>query len=324
MTRLIATCAAALAASVGSAQTFNFALNQAASTANWSAQVAAPFQTIPSGTSFLIGSYDAINNPTGTRTIPGLAGGNTSANTPVPITAGGISAEGSSGSEAVHPSGTFRIAFDTEALTCSASAINLDLLGGATPDIATTVGITYSSFRTRQPTCVLIGGIPINLELGGGQIVAIAAAQTNASDPGVLTAAGGNAYNFTIPVLVTLSIEAMFNGLPVPIDPQTVPLVLTGTATLNGDSASITSSVVVDENQKQPGPFVVPAIPFVEPVCSGNLLINLTLASVTVDLYTSAELVADGTPYCAVDFDGDGFVTGADFDLFVHVFESGC
>jgi len=296
----------ALAGLASAADTYTFTLNSAASTAAFDLSVNAPFAT--GGVSFLLGDYDAVTNPTGTRTIPGLFGGNTGANTPVNITAGGVSAEGNSGPTPLRPRGGFALTLDTAAATAQVAGLTADILNGATVTVAGEVSITYSTFRTRQPTCTLIGGFPITIPAGEGTATALTAAQVDESNSGALAPAGPNQYSFSVPMGMLLVAGVAVNGEPVDVPAQEVPVVFAGTVTVNGATASMTGGFSIAANQTEPGPTPLAALPFTEPLCSGNLLINLTLGSTSIDVSSTVNLVANGTrqAQCDPDFNCDG------------------
>jgi hypothetical protein len=304
---------------IAQAQVYNVDLDPGPSAASWSFAVNSPLQL--GGASFILGDYDATTNPTGTRTIPGLFGGDTNANTPVPLTGGGITTSASSGSTPLSPAGSFQIRIDPEAGECVLSALSIDLLNGATAGGGATASIRYNSFRTRQPTCTVLGGITIPVPLGSIDVTTLILSQENEEDAGTLTDAGGGAYTFGVPMVVIATIEAELNGTPSPLDPIPVPLVLTGTITPAGETANVTLSVQVNETSTEPGPFEVGTIPFAEPLCGGSLLLTLVLASIETTVTVDATLVGAGTRVggCDPDFNLDGNVDQDDLACLAQV-----
>jgi len=303
-------CVAAIAACVcipaANAQTFDFTINTQASTAAWSLSVTAPFAT--GGSSFILGDYDATSNPTGTRTIPGLFGGDVNANTPVNITNGGASADAGSGGTPLHPAGSFRLALDTETNTCTLSNFSADMLNGGSAGAGAEVSITYSSFRTRQPTCLIIGGIPITVPLGEAQVTQLDAMQNGVAG-GIIVPGPPGVYAFAVPVEVTLTVAAELNGLPLEVPVQTVLLALAGNIQIVGETASITTTVVFEQDITEPGPVALDPIAFTEPLCSGNLVLNLSLAELSVGFGVDASIIAGGIPApvsCDPDVNCDG------------------
>jgi hypothetical protein len=297
-------------------QVYDVQGNAAASSASWGFSLSAPFQTSPSGTSYLIGNYDPVNNPTGTRTIPGLFGGDTNANTPVPITGGSVSSNASSGSTPLHPDGSFLIALDIPGGACAVSGLVADILNGQTASASVSLSITYNSFRTRQPTCTILGGFPISIPLGTVVLQSLVVTQDPGSAPGTLTSAGGGAYDFSVPITGVAGVTATLNGESFPVDPVPVAFVLTGTVTPSGNTASLTSTISVNQGDSQPGQALDP-IPFDEPLCGGHLIANIVLASINTTTVVNASLVGSGTRVnaCDPDVNCDGSADGFDVEV---------
>jgi len=297
MRRWTALAAVAILPAIAQADSYNFSVG-ASSTSAWSLTVNAPFVVSGNPRSYLIGNYDATTNPTGTRTLPGLSGADDGLNTAINLSAGGISASGSSGQTPLHPAGVFAMNIDPAAGTIVLTGLSLDILNGGQAVVGTEVSVTYPSFRTRQPTCTVFGGFPITIPLDGGQITGLLASQAAEEDPGVLTPAGGGTYTFAIPLTINLLVTATLQGEPFPVEPQTLPVLLTGTVTLNGDSASIAATLDVSNQQTQPGPLAMDPTPVTAPLCSGSLMLNLLLASVSVNVSTESDIVAPGVRTC--------------------------
>ncbi|MDX2130742.1 MAG: hypothetical protein SFY69_01660 [Planctomycetota bacterium] len=311
--------ALALCAGTAAAQTYDVAFVPASSSVSWSFSLGAPFQS--GGASFIIGDWDLETNPLGTRTIPGFSGGDTSANTPVNVT-GSVSSSATSGGTPLRPDGGLRITLDTEAGACQVSGLVLDLLNGATAGGDANASITYSTFRTRQPTCLIFGGFPINVPLGSATVTGLVAAQQDASNAGALTDAGGGSYTFTVPMIVLATVDVVLAGTPTPLDAIPFPIVLTGTITPGGPTASLTASVQVNEQITQETATQLPEIPFDEPLCGGSLLLNLVLASVNTTVTINATIVGSGTgtpPACDPDFNQDGNVDQDDVGCLAQV-----
>lgn len=297
---------------------YSVAVNHGASATAFTLNVNSPFQTSPSGTCFIIGSYDATANPTGTKTIPGLFGGDTNANTPVAISAGSITASGGTGGTPLHPTGS--LIFDYLSPTqCAVEGLALSLFGGGTSSVATNVSITYSTFRTRQPTCTVLGGFPISVPVGNADISSVDVTQVDESSAGTLAATGNpGEYTFSVPMNLHVVIAATMSGQPLDIPPQDVAVTVGGTVTLNAAGASLSGTLSIQQSQTQPGPTTLSPIPFTEPLCSGNLIVNIVLASTTIDLTVDSSLSGSGTliPTCIADYNQDGGVDLSDiFDL---------
>ncbi len=327
MRRLVLIVAAALGFHA-SAQTYTFTL-QNSSSATWNASFNAPFQTSGSPASFLIGNHDATTNPTGTRTLPGLfSPPDNGLNNPVPITAGGATASGDSGSTPLHPAGTFMLTLQPGAGTCTAWNTNLNLLNGSQITIAANVSITYGSFRTRSPTCTLIGGFPVSIPVGNAVITALTAVQQPGGAEGSLTQGTGGAWNYSIPMIVDVTPTVTLNGTPTPVDPTPVAIVLTGSVTPAGPTATTTATTTLTQQQTQPGPTTVPPQAFDDPLCTSHLLVNVVIASTTVNLTTNATINAGGvlvpTPCDLIDFNRDTLYPDTqDITDFITVFGGG-
>ncbi len=268
------------------------------STATWSASFDAPFVISGTPRSTILGNYDATTNPTGTRTLTGLAGADNGLNNPINISAGGASASGNSGTNPLHPTGTFALSLNPLAGAVTASGLSIDLLNTSQITFAATVSVTYPSFRTRQPTCLLFGGFPINIPVGNAVITGLTAAQQPGAAIGTLTPTSPDHYDFTIPMIVDMAATATLNGVEQPVDPQPVPIVLTGTIVVSGGTATVTASTTIADVQSQPGPFTLDPLAFDDPVCTSHLVINVLLASIDTDISSTATLAANGTRTC--------------------------
>lgn len=324
--RLAAMILVATLGSVPSAQavdTFAFTVAPA-STATWSLSATAPFAL--GGASHIIGNYDATTNPSGTRTIPGLTGGDTSGNTPVPLTAGNASVSASSGASPVHPAGTFRLVLDPEALRVHAQGLTLDLVNGQPSTATSSVSITYATFRTRQPTCLIFGGFPISVPIGAAAVTGITATQVSDSVVGVLAPTGPDQYTATVTVPMNVAITATLAGAPLDVPVVEVPVVITGNVMVNGDTASLTAAVTFSTQQSQPGPIAFPQQAFAEPLCGGNLLVNILAASVDTAASVDSSIMATGVlqaPACDADVTGDGNVDQDDVAYLVGIIAGG-
>ncbi|GJQ29175.1 MAG: hypothetical protein HBSAPP03_10590 [Phycisphaerae bacterium] len=306
-----------LATTAASAQPFDVTMNPAASTASWTFQLAAPFQTSPSGTCNILGNYDATTNPGGTRTVPGWIGGNTSGNTPVPITSGSISANAGSGANPLHPASTFGIYLEPDDGLCTVTDFFADILNGQSTSSTANLSISFGSFRTYVPFC-LVPGAPLNVPLGTVTVTGLTALQDTPSADGTLTPAGGGAFNFTVPMTAMVQITATLDGEAFPVDPVQIAFALTGTITPHGDgTATVSASISINEQDSQPGAPLDP-MPMAEPICGGNLLVTIVLASVDTTTTINANLAGTGVsppPACDADVNCDGAVNGVDVEV---------
>jgi hypothetical protein len=293
------------AAAAWADSTYLFTLDSQASALGSALSVLAP----TSGT--LIGVYNAVGNPTGTRTKPGLFGtfGDTE-NVAVPVTVSIAIA----GDSTTNPTGSFLLRLDEEAGEAGLSGLSLDLLGGDEPAISVTANVNWSSFRTRNPTCTLLGGITIPIPLGQAVISTLTAVQGSVEAVGTLVPTGPSTFAVTIPVEVDVSLGASFLEQEIPPTPQLVPVVFAAEVTLDGQGgASISVSLDgLELSQEQPGPIGDPfSLPFTEPLCQGNLNFDLQVQSLSAESSLNAALVAAGEkqiPSCPCDWDASGAV----------------
>ncbi len=287
---------------------FDFVINSPASAANWSVAFNAPFQTgtNPSTNrpySYLIGDWDSTANPTGTRTLTGIFGGDPGTNVPISINAGGISASGNSGTTPLRPSGSWL--FRLRGGSIQVEDLTLNLLDEETVSVGANVSITYSTFRTRQPTCTVLGGFPISVPLGSIVVNELVASQFSSAATGTLTPTGPNTYDFSIPVDVVINVQATFQNAPVEIPPTPAIVILSGSLSVTGNTATSTSGIDIDIVQSQPGPTALDPLPFAEPLCGGSLLVNVTIGTQTITVAADSNLVSSGQRTCSYDFNQD-------------------
>lgn len=251
--------------------------------------LSAPF----SGT--FIGNYDATNNPTGTKTIPGLFGG--SGNNPISYAASFALA----GDISSHPLGAFTIGVDPETLQVRIGGLDLDLLGPTPGTLGATLNINYQTFHTQQPNAIFPGGVNIPLPVGNGSVTTLRATQTGDFATGVMVPQKNGSYDFTVAVPVDLVIIAtLLNQTVSDGTPQPGVLPITGTVTVSGNSVTVTASISNQSSTTQPvnaPPFtdVALAIPTVIPAGNtANVLMSGTVTSVTASTTLSVGLSAAG------------------------------
>jgi hypothetical protein len=275
--------------------------------------------TVPtSGT--LLGNYDAAANPTGTRTKPGLIGafGETE-NVPVPVAVGVVIG----GDNTTNPTGGFTLRIDLDAGEAGLSALDFDLLGGGSPAIGVTANINWNSFRTRSPTCTLLGGFTIPLPLGEATLSTLAAVQGPGEAVGPLAPAGPGVFTIAIPVTLEVTLGAAFLEQEIPPTPQSLPLVFAATVTLDGEGGAIISASLegFELSQMEEGPIGEPfELPFTEPLCSGNLIFTLQIQNLSISSSADATIIATGVKQasqCPCDWDGSGAIGVPDIFAFL-------
>lgn len=313
--------AVALSSSIAAADnTYLFTINAQQSQLNSNVNVTAP------STGSLIGDYDPATNPTGTRTKPGFFGtfGETE-NVEVPLTVTVVVG----GNNSTNPTGSFALRLDTQAGQAGLSALALDLLGGEDIVINASANMLWQTFRTRNPTCLVPGGITIPFPLGQGSITTLTAQQGAGEALGTLVQTEPGVYTVAIPVTLTIELAASFLGTDVPPTPQEIPLVFAATVTVSGSTASIAVQLEgFDAQQTQDGPIGDPfSVPFTEPLCGGSLIFNLQLQSLSVASSVSGQLLATGdkqpAPTCPCDWNNDGQVSVPDIFAFLNSWFAG-
>jgi len=297
--------------------TYQFTIDSQNSALNSSISVTAPT------TGTLIGNYDATTNPpTGTRTKPGFFGsfGDTE-NVPVPVSV----ALAVSGDNTTNPAGTFVLRLDTEGGVAGLTGLTLDLLGADVLAIAATANVNWSTFRTRNPTCIVFGGITIPIPLGQATVTTLTAVQGEDEAVGTLIPAGADSFTIAIPVTMEVTLAAAFLEQEIPPTPQSIPVIFVATVTLDAEgNASISAAIEGFEvSQEQEGPIGEPFnLPFTEPICQGNLIFTLQLQSLGTSTSLDATLIASGTkvppaPTCPCDWDTSGAIGVPDIFAFL-------
>ncbi len=270
----------------------------------------------------LIGNWDPENNPTGTRTKPGIFGpfGDTE-NLPVNVTLSGQIG----GPIQTAPTGTFRLTLDPVAGTVALDDLVLDLLGGTPLQRLITITIQTQPFRTRNPTSVYPGGVPITLPIGAITVSQLTATQTGGLTPGTLTETGPNTYEFAVIAPVSYTLAADFLGTPLTPPPVPGVFALGGQIVVTGNAARLTSVRTIDLSDTQSPGLALPEFPLALPTVlppggTANVLMNLTLEEVGFTLDATASLEASGVvgpPLRPGDMNCDGVVNFDDIDPFV-------
>ncbi|HEY3244369.1 MAG TPA: PEP-CTERM sorting domain-containing protein [Phycisphaerae bacterium] len=253
--------------------------------------------SLTAGTSgTLIGNFDAVNNPTGTRTKPGLFGpfGDLE-NVPVPVSVG----TSLSGNAQSSTAGGFHLDLDVTNGLLGMSGYSADFLNSGPLVLPASVTFEFDTFRTRSPTSLYIGGFPLTLPLGDATLDTLSAAQSDLPALGVLTQTGPNEFDFLIAPLVTLTGTLSLLGTQFDLPPTPVPLPLQGHIVVAGTSALLTSMQPIQfANMTDPG-LMLPEIPFDLPTILppgeiAHLLLNLTLDDLAANIDGTLNLEANG------------------------------
>lgn len=270
---------------------YDFTLKPAQSGLN--AGVGVSFHT--AGT--LIGNYHATDNPTGTRTKPGLFGSfGSTENLPVEITTFDVGINGNPNSQT---GGAFSLAIDADLGVVNLSNLALNFLQSGPAVLNATVSIETESFRTRNPTSTYPGGIPITLPIGQLTLTSLTAMQVGGAVPGVITPIGPGTYQIVMAPLVEIAGEVDVLGTPMMLPPTIAPLPLAGTLVLSGDDALLTALQPIDFAQSLDPNLALPETPLELPTILppgnvANVLLNLMLESVTATIDGELSLTANG------------------------------
>jgi len=261
-----------------------------------------------------IGNYDAATNPTGTRTIPGLFGG--SGNNPIPF----------SGSfkpritiADAHPAGTFGFTLDPDGGTAAVDGLALDVLNGQTGTIANTIVLSFSTFRTQQPSSTFFGVSNLSVPLSNDSITTATLSQ-NAPAIGTAAADGLGGWAVTVAVPVDISVSGTAMGSPFA---QTSPGVVafTGTATVGSKGLGLSLQASLNETAPVAAPPPMVGVPFPLPTIfpagsTANLLMDATFSEGTSTTALSTTIAATGSPVAPdPDVNGDGVVSGPDLTI---------
>ena len=314
MRHVIALVAAGMSAAVAAsaaAQTYVFTIDTRDSFVDTSLAVSTPL----AGT--LIGNFDATNNPTGTKTIPGLFGG--SGNNPIAYSAtlsGGAAAT-------TPPNGGFTMAIDVNALTATISGLSLDLLGGDAIGFDVAVTINYSTFHTQSPSAIFPGGFDVTLPLGQIATVDVLTATQTGDGAGVLVPTSPGIYTLTAAVAVDIVANATVNGQPIGDGTPFAAIVpIVGTLDLTQIAPTVTLQLMnsimqttpIDAQAFENQPFDIPTV--LPPGGTAHLLLSGTVTELTFDATSDIDVTAVGELVCAfADLNCDGVVNGADLGI---------
>lgn len=261
-----------------------------------------------------IGNYVAVTNETGTRTIPGLFGG--SGNTAIPFSS---TVKPKVSITNTHPTGTFQFGFNAATGAVDVSNLLVDTLAGQTGTISTSMLLTYSTFRTVQPSSTFIGLTNVDVPVDSGSLTTATAAQSGAAI-GVATPNTDGTFAFAVTVPVTISVAGTALGQPF-TSTSPAAMALTGTFSIVGNAISLTSQGAINETVPVPAAPPLVSAPFDLPTILpagqvAHLLISGTFADGSSTTVGSSSLVMNGVPVPIIgDINGDGVVNGFDLGL---------
>ncbi|MFI5380519.1 MAG: hypothetical protein ACHRHE_14575 [Tepidisphaerales bacterium] len=281
-------CALAAAAA---GQEYQFQIDQPASGGTAQLHVAAT----TSGN--LIGNYDGVANPAGTRTKPVSSlfssGPGPTENLPVPVSHMDPDAQGN---VTFSPTGSFRLIFDTAGGSATLVGFSSDLLGGNTAAIPVNALLSFDQFKTANPAN-WYPATSQSISLGNATVSVLSATQVPGNAVGTLTPLGGNQYSFSISPMVILDAKVTFQGslMDLPSSPMLFPLA--GTVTLAGNTATFTESSPVNlTNATSPNQAMSP-LAYDLPGIAGpaHVIFNLTLTTTATTVQGSQTLKGPGT-----------------------------
>jgi len=245
----------------------------------------------------LIGNWDALTNPTGTRTKPGLFG--TFADTENVAVGTSINFS-TNGAPSVPLGGSFRMSFDSTAMTVNLTDYASVNSTPATGALATNATVTTQSFRTRNPSSTFPGGIPVTLPLGDATITSLSLSQTAPAN-GTLSPAGANRFTFTVMPTVDVMMGVNLTGNDLSLGPVPIVLPMQGTVTFNATGSGATLSSLAPlhisdlTNPAEPLPPIPFGLPTVfPPGLTANVIFNLTLDQVNTMIDGTVSTAAVG------------------------------
>lgn len=308
-------------AAVAALGTVALASSAGAATRHWQCSIAADstytqttaIQLPLAGT--WIGNYDAATNPTGTTTIPGYFGG--SGNNAIPFS---MVVKPTVGIQNAHPAGDMAVAFDPATGAFSITGFAIDVLDGQTGGVTTNIALTYSTFRTTNPSSLFPGVNNVNIPLDNGSLTTATAVQTGPSS-GVATPNADATWTFAVSVPVNILVEGSAFGQPFGGTPTPGFMALAGTLAFVDGALVVTAQVSQQDSQPVPAPPALVNQPFDLPTVLpaggiARLLINGTFSEGTIVTTVSANLRAPGVLIPILgDLNGDGVVNGLDLGL---------
>ena len=255
----------------------------------------------------IIGNWNEVDNPEGTRTLPGLWGGSGNNLIPCELTptlggpfdspcVGGLSIEPDFNSALMVIDGLIISAFDGEA--------------GSFP---ITLGMLFDTFRSVNPDSLYFGGIQIDIPLGDGSLTTLKFEQIVKTNT-TLVPTGNQTWSFEadVPVTITLELEVLGTST----GPLTSPGVFQLSGTLEqlenqfqlsatsswGSEETIEDIPLVFENAPFDAPTIIPA------GYIAHLLLSAAAESATITTTTNLQFTAIGGTLVPGDVNGDGVV----------------
>lgn len=263
-----------------------------------------------------IGNWDAVSNPTGTQTRPGVFGG--SGNVAIPFTA--VVAPNVTAKNTL-PTGGFGLILNDRLGLMQVQDFSIDLFGEDSAEIGADITLGFSTFRTFSPNSVYVGISGLTLPLPLGSVSKVAADQVGPAGGMAVPSDDGYTFAIVVPVEFTIIAGALDQSLN-----QVIPGVfaLAGSLDCDGNVLTLTAEASVEESMEIPEvlpaleavPFGLPTI--LPPGGTANLLVSGTFSAGTASISVDATLQAIGSSN-PTDITGDGIVDGADIGALLRV-----
>ena len=263
----------------------------------------------------LIGNWDATANPTGTRTLRGLGGGNPNTDNQTIDYTADLAAQLLADRV---PTGGFNVRIPTNGDQAAVNGLGFDLLAGEPLDLTVTLDLVFQTFRTRQPNAFFIGSASFPpIPIANGQVTALRIEQAGDA-PAVVTPmpGGGSAFAAMVPVNVVVQVSVLGQ----PLVDQSLPAMLPVSGTVGmgpgAPGASISfktgfATALPELPAFSDQPIGVPT--YAPPGSTANLLFSGQFdgPSSTLGIDIAVDLALTSAPV-PVDITDDGVVDGAD------------
>ena len=260
-----------------------------------------------------IGNYVQATNPTGTRTNPGLGNANAPTNNLIAFTGTGGTATPPP-TIITKPTGTYYLKLNPQSNLVTLAALDLNLRGTSpAPTLATTLSISYATFRTFAPNYNYFSlGVPVPVPLGNATINALTLRQ-DSPVVGALTPGAGGSYTFSLNVPCTLEATVDLQGSSSVTSSQTIATV-TGTVSAGAPGAqTIALSINVPTNTTQvippapgvPFPFELPPPPFSTGPNANVILTANIIAPSSTTIISNTTLPSAGAKLSPADIADD-------------------
>ncbi|HAQ66249.1 MAG TPA: hypothetical protein DCR70_00505 [Phycisphaerales bacterium] len=293
---------------------YRFALTPT-SYVNFDAGVSAPL------TGSFIGNWDAVNNPTGTRTLPGLFGGTNTTNIAIPYTADFVAGV----MLAETPTGGFSLRLPTNGSASTVTGLTFDLLGGNAAPLEVTLDLLFNTFRTKSPNALYLGAeVFPPIPLATGEISALRVMQSGDAEMSTIAIPDGFTFTGTVPVEFIIQVSFLGSSVIDQVIPGTLPIA--GLIDTRGTIPTV--SISFKEGITIPLPKIpafddlaVPLPTILPPGSTANLVFDGVITGGDFSIGMNAMLQATGAAV-QMDFNDDGLVNGIDLAILLNAWGS--